>query len=119
MKANLRLGWVMNNHAVSGTVHHISAMDWDGTNYGAVIAPMANISPNPTIAGGEIKAWTDFDLAYTYRGYEMFGGEMAFTLGSRNIFDRQAQRTFDFAGVMGELQDPMGRSIYARVTYDF
>lgn len=119
VKANLRLGWVMNNHAVTGTVHHISALDWDGTNYGAVIAPMGNISPNPTIAGGEIKAWTDFDVAYTYRGYELFGGEMAFTLGSRNVFDRQAQRTFDFAGVIGELQDPMGRSFYARMTYDF
>ena len=44
---------------------------------------------------------------------------MAFSVGSRNLFDRQAQRTPDFAGVMGELQDPMGRSIYARMVYDF
>lgn len=118
-KANLRLGWVMGNHAVTGTVHHLSAMDWDGTNYLSVIRRFGNTTPNPTIVGGEIKAWTDFDLAYTYRGLEMFGGEMAFTFGSRNLFDRQAQRTLDFAGVMGELQDPMGRSLYARLVYDF
>lgn len=119
VKANLRLGWVMNNHAVTGTVHHLSALDWDGTNFGPSIANFGNTFANPSIVGGEIKAWTDFDLAYTYQGFELFGGEMAFTLGSRNLFDRQAQRTMDFAGVIGELQDPMGRSIYARVVYDF
>lgn len=119
LKANLRLGWVLNNHAVTGTVHHLSALDWDGTNFGPSILNFANTNPNPSIVGGEIKAWTDFDLAYTYRGYELFGGEMAFTLGSRNLFDRQAQRTMDFTGVIGELQDPMGRTIYARMVYDF
>ena len=36
-----------------------------------------------------------------------------------SLFDREAQWTDDFAGVMGELQDPMGRSIYARMVYDF
>ena len=44
---------------------------------------------------------------------------MGISVGSRNIFDRAAQRTPDFAGVIGELQDPMGRSLYARLTYDF
>ncbi|ALO47433.1 TonB-dependent receptor domain-containing protein [Pseudohongiella spirulinae] len=119
LKANLRLGWSLNNHAVSGTVRYVSAMDWDGTNYTPLIARFANTNPNPSIVGGQIRAWTDFDLAYTYRGISLYGGEMAFSVGSRNLFDRQAQRTPDFAGVMGELQDPMGRSIYARMVYDF
>ena len=119
VKANLRLGWVLGNHAVSGTLHYVSAVDWDGTNYTSVINRFANTNPDPSIVGGQIRAWTDFDLAYTYRGISLYGGEMAFSLGSRNLFDRQAQRTPDFAGVMGELQDPMGRSIYGRMTYDF
>ena len=119
LKANLRLGWNMGNHAVSGTVHYISALDYDGTNYIPVINLFANTSPDPSIIGNQLRAWTDFDLAYTYQGLEMFGGEMALSVGSRNLFDRQAQRTPDFAGVMGELQDPMGRSIYARMVYDF
>ncbi|HBN15217.1 MAG: hypothetical protein CMQ46_08790 [Gammaproteobacteria bacterium] len=119
LKANLRIGWTLDNHAVTGTVRYVSATDWDGTNYTGIVSLFANTNPNPSIVGGEIRAWTDFDLAYTYRGYNLYGGELAFTLGSRNLFDRQAQRTPDFAGVMGELQDPMGRSIYARAVYEF
>ena len=118
-KANLRLGWTRGNHAVSGTVRYVDAMDWDGTNYIPAISLFANTFPNPTIIGGEIKAWTDMDIAYTYRGIDLMGGQLAFSIGSRNVFDRQAQRTPDFAGVIGELQDPMGRSIYGRVVYDF
>jgi outer membrane receptor protein involved in Fe transport len=119
IKANLRLGWTMANHAVTGTVHYLSAMDWDGTNYIPSILQFGGTNPNPTIIGGQIKAWTDFDLAYTYRGISLYGGEMGISVGSRNLFDRAAQRTPDFAGVIGELQDPMGRSLYARLTYDF
>src|SRR5690606_30395159 len=106
-KANLRMGWTMGNHAVTGTVHYVDAVDWDGTNYIPILGLFANTFPNPTIIGGEIRAWTDVDLAYTYRGVDLMGGELAFSIGSRNLFDRQAQRTPDFAGVMGELQDPM------------
>jgi hypothetical protein len=119
VKANLRLGWTMANHAVTGTVHYISAMDWDGNNYIPQILQFTGTNPNPTLIGGQIKAWTDFDLAYTYRGFSLYGGEMGVSVGARNLFDRAAQRTPDFAGVIGELQDPMGRSIYARLTYDF
>jgi len=118
-KANFRMGWTLENHAVTGTVHYVSALDWDGTNYIPSILQFANTNPNPTIVGGQVKAWTDFDLAYTYRGLSVYGGEMGISVGSRNIFDRAAQRTPDFAGVIGELQDPMGRSLYARLTYDF
>jgi len=41
-----------------------------------------------------------------------------FTVGSRNLFDREAQRSPEFAGVIGGLQDPMGRNFYARVQFD-
>lgn len=108
-KANLRIGWTLENHAVTGTVHYVSAMDWDGTNYIPSILQFANTNPNPTIIGGQIKAWTDFDLAYTYRGLSLYDGEVGISVGARNIFDRQAQRTPDFAGVIGELQDPIDR----------
>ncbi|OGT72117.1 MAG: hypothetical protein A3H44_07685, partial [Gammaproteobacteria bacterium RIFCSPLOWO2_02_FULL_57_10] len=76
VKANLRLGWTLANHAVTGTVHYVSALDWDGTNYIPAIRQFANTNPNPTIIGGQIKAWTDFDIAYTYRGISLYGGEM-------------------------------------------
>lgn len=119
LKANLQLGWVRDNHAITGTVRHVGEVEWDGTNYTPIILRFANTSPDPSIVGGKVRAWTDFDLAYTYRGIDLYGGELGISVGSRNLFDRQAQRTPDFAGVMGELQDPMGRSIYARMVYDF
>jgi outer membrane receptor for ferrienterochelin and colicin len=117
-KANLRIGWVMGQHAVTGTARYVGAVDYDGTRY-TIIDSFANTNRVPTAELTEIRAWTDFDLSYTYRGLEMFDGEMGFTVGARNLFDRDAQWTDDFAGVMGELQDPMGRSLYARVVYDF
>lgn len=66
-----------------------------------------------------IKAWIDLDLAYTYRGYSAFGGEFSFSLGSRNLFDREAQRSPMDAGILAELQDPRGRIVYGRVVYEF
>lgn len=115
-KGNLRIGWVMGRHAVSGTVHYVSELDYDGTRY-PIIDSFANTFRDANLT--KLKAWTDFDLAYTYRGLEVLDGELGVTVGARNLFDRNAQPTDDFAGVMGELQDPMGRSLYARVVYDF
>lgn len=115
-KANLRLGWMLGNHAVTGTAHYLSAMDYDGS-----LNPIIDSFANTYRRGGitEIHAWADFDLAYTYQGLEVLGGEWAFTLGSRNLFDRAAQHTPASNAVFGETQDPMGRTLYARLVYDF
>lgn len=116
-KANLRLGWTLGNHSVVSTVHYIDQVDdYDGPQFTFMDAVGGtNRPPNFTM----VNAWTDMDIAYTYRGLELWGGEGAFTLGSRNVFDRQAQTSPEFAGVVGSLQDPMGRSLYARFVYDF
>ncbi|GJM14515.1 MAG: TonB-dependent receptor [Pseudohongiella sp.] len=117
LKANVRLGWVMGNHAVTSTVRYISEVEnYDGPQFTFIdFFGGTNRPQNMT----EVRAWTDMDLSYTYRGVEAFGGEANFTLGARNLFDRQAQRSPEFAGVVGSLQDPMGRTIYARMVYDF
>lgn len=117
-KANLRVSWTLDQHAVTGTVRYTSAVDYDGTRY-PIIDSFANTNRVPTAELTQINAWTSFDLAYTYRGIELLGGELGVSVGARNLFDRQAQHTDDFAGVMGELQDPMGRTLYARFAYDF
>jgi hypothetical protein len=115
-KANLRVGWSMGQHSVSSTVHYIDSMPYDGPLY----THMDFFGGTSRPAGiTEVRTWTDMDISYTYRGMELFGGDAAFTLGSRNVFDRQAQRSPEFAGVIGGLQDPMGRSLYARFVYDF
>lgn len=115
-KANLRLGWVMGNHSVTGIASYLSAMDYDGA-LNTIVDSFANTNRRGGIT--EIQAWTDFNLAYTYQGLEAFGGEWAFTMGSRNLFDREAQHTPASNAVFGETQDPMGRTFYARLVYDF
>ncbi len=117
-KANLRMGWTMGQHSVISTVHYIDGMPYDGPLFSHMdYFGGTNRPPNMRDTG--VKEWTDMDISYTYRGIELFDGEAAFTLGSRNVFDRQAQRSPEFAGVIGGLQDPMGRSLYARFVYDF
>lgn len=119
IKANVRLGWTNGNHSITSTVHYIDDLIYDGPRFTGLVARVANTFPDPSIFDTGVLAWTDMDIAYTYRGLELFNGEMAFTLGSRNVFDREAQRSPDFAGVIGELQDPTGRIIYGRLVYDF
>jgi len=115
VKANLRLGWTRGNHSISSTVHYIDDMPYDGPLFTHIDFFGGTNRPAGITT---VKAWTDMDLSYTYRGMEFLGGEAAFSIGSRNLFDRQAQRSPEFAGVMGGLQDPMGRVIYARFVYD-
>ena len=117
-KANLQLGWNSGNHSVNAITRYYSAMPYDGPTYGLLAQLDNQFYPSRTI-GGDVRAWTQVDANYTYRGIDMFGGSMSFTVGSRNLFDRQAQSSPEFAGVIGQLQDPMGRTIYARVVYDF
>jgi iron complex outermembrane receptor protein len=119
IKANLLLGWTRNNHNITGIVRYVDDLIYDGPRFTGLVGRVANTFPDPSIFDTGVLAWTDMDIAYTYRGLELFDGELAFSLGSRNVFDREAQRSPDFAGVIGELQDPTGRIIYGRLVYDF
>lgn len=127
----------MGDHTVAATVHYIDSVEYKTENedgngnrtyaggpvYGssfdnpAVANSTYNVGPWITEAG--IFAWTDMDIAYTYRGFEFLDGDMSLTIGSRNVFDREAQRSPLFSGVIGQLQDPLGRMIYGRMVYDF
>ena len=118
IKVNLRAGWTMGQHNVSSTVHYVDDLNYDGPLFTHIDFFGGTYRP-AGIATTGVKAWTDMDLAYTYRGLNVWDGEMSFTLGSRNIFDREAQRSPEFAGVIGGMQDPRGRIIYGRLVYDF
>ena len=117
-KANLRLGWTNGDHAVVSTVHYIDDLPYDGPTYSHMDRFSGFYRPGNIVDTG-VYAWTDMDIAYTYRGLELFDGEVAMTLGSRNVFDREPQRSPEFMGVVGGLQDVMGRILYARLVYDF
>ncbi len=117
-KANLRIGWTRGNHAINAITRYYSDMPYDGPSF-TVIGSLGGTTYPHRVIGGDVNAWTQMDAQYTYRGVQMFGGDLSFSVGARNLFDRKAQRSPEFAGVIGQLQDPMGRTIYARAVYDF
>jgi iron complex outermembrane receptor protein len=119
LKANLQIGWTMGNHSVNTITRYIDAIDnYDGPlfthldYFGGFYRPAG-------IRDTNIKQWTQLDANYTYRGVEIFDGELSFTVGGRNLFDREAQRSPEFAGVLGALHDPLNRVFFARAVYDF
>jgi iron complex outermembrane receptor protein len=118
-KANLTTGWTMGNHSVVAITRYIDDMPYDGPTFSFMRFFGGTTNPYQRITEEGVRAWTQMDINYTYRGFQLFDGEMSFSLGSRNVFDRQGQRSPEFAGVIGALQDPMGRTVYARVVYDF
>ena len=118
-KVNLTLGWSRGNHNVTAITRYVGKMDnYDGPlfthldYFGGVFRPDG-------IRETGIKAWAQLDANYTYRGIELFDGELSFTVGGRNLTDREPQRSPEFAGVLGQLQDPLNRVFYARAVYDF
>jgi outer membrane receptor protein involved in Fe transport len=118
LKANLMMVWNKGSHAVTATAHYVDDMPYDGPLF-THLDYFANYNRPGNIAETGVLAWTDLDLAYTYRGLELMGSETNFTVGSRNVFDREAQRSPEFAGVLGGLQDPTGRVVYARMQFNF
>lgn len=113
-KANLTLGWNRGQHAASIITRHIDEVVFDANPFSF----LRFVPGNNWRAVDTIEAWTDVDAFYTYRDLEVLGGTGALTVGARNLFDRQAQKTGMFAGVVGELQDPLGRVVYARVSFE-
>ena len=115
-KANLTLGWVRGDHSATAIVRYVDEMIYDGPQ-NAFLDRFENTFRPRNL--DTIQAWTDADVVYNYRGLKLFDGETNISVGARNLFDREAQRTPMFAGVIGELQDPLGRVIYLRANYEF
>ncbi len=117
LKANLQMTWTKGDHAVNAIVRYVDDMPYDGPLF-TFLDLFAEYNRPGNITQTGVLAWTDMDIGYTYRGLELMGSDVNFTVGSRNVFDREAQRSPEFAGVLGGLQDPMGRNIYARIQFD-
>jgi iron complex outermembrane recepter protein len=115
-KVNLRAGWSRGNHSIMTITSYVDDMPYDGPQFAFMdLFGGTNRPRNLT----EVRAWTQMDASYTYRGLRAFDGEMSVTLGARNLFDREPQRSPEFAGVLGELQNPLNRVFYGRMVYDF
>lgn len=119
LKANLRLNWNMGNHSAVLIGRYVDDLVYDGPLRGFMDF-FGGTYRDGSIAQTGILAWTQLDGSYTYTGIDVFDGELSFSIGGRNLTDREPQRTPEFAGVAGALpQDPMQRVFYARVVYDF
>jgi hypothetical protein len=121
-KGNLRVGWVNGNHSASMIARYIGAVDWDGYSWNSGFFHSFNFfQPFDTTEGNrdELRATTIADVAYNYRGLELWGSSVDLTVGSRNVFDRLPQRVNDFAGMESILYDARGRMVYGRITMEF
>jgi iron complex outermembrane receptor protein len=119
LRANMTVNWTRNNHSINAITRYDSKIDnYDGPLFTFMdFFGGTNRPGNITETG--VKAWSQMDILYSYRGLSMFDGEATVTIGSRNVFDREPQNSPEFAGILGALQDPRGRMIYGRLTYDF
>lgn len=116
IRANLRVNWMRGNHTVSATTRYIDEVKFDANEFSfQTLFPGAEWG-GPT---DKLRAWTQLDMFYSYRGYEALGGEFVFSIGGRNLTDRMPQKTGMIAGVAAESQDVLGRVYYARVNYRF
>ncbi|MEX1196683.1 MAG: TonB-dependent receptor [Pseudohongiellaceae bacterium] len=114
-RANLRLNWTYGDHIVSATTRYVDAVNYDANNYSfQSLFPHSNWRSVDTI-----RAWTQMDWFYTYRGLDLGGMETGVTVGMRNAFDRQPQKVGMTSGIVGELQDALGRVMYARFSHEF
>lgn len=115
-RANASLGWRMGNHSISTTVRYIDEVQFDANEFSFQQFLRAEHLWTSTDV---IRAWTQTDMFYTYSDLDLFGGNATMSLGARNLFDREAQKTGMIAGVVSQIQSPLGRVIYARVNYEF
>jgi iron complex outermembrane recepter protein len=116
-RSNARIGWNLGDHSTSLTVRYISAMRFDANQFAFQAGfPFSNFRTTT-----QIRAWTQADAFYTYRGLDLpwVDGDLTLTAGVRNLFDREAQKTGMIAGVITEIQDPLGRVFYGRINYTF
>lgn len=115
IRANLRMAWTMGQHTVSATARYVDEVMFDANEFS-----FQQFFPGSTWRHTDVlKAMSQLDAFYSYRGYEMLGGEFNFSLGARNLFDRMPQKVGMISGIDGERQDVLGRVIYARVNYNF
>lgn len=116
IRANLRINWGLGNHTLSATTRYVDEVTFDASEFS-----FQQYFPGAEWGGPTdvLRAWTQLDMFYSYRGYEALGGEFSFSLGARNLTDRMPQKTGMIAGVAAETQDVLGRVVYARVSYNF
>jgi iron complex outermembrane receptor protein len=114
VKANVSIGWSRDRHSANITGRYIDDVVFNANKFEyQARLPFSNYR-NVDV----LKASSIFDASYNYRGLEALGGELSFTLGARNLFDRMPQKVPMLGGMESVLYDPTGRMLYGRVTFE-
>ncbi len=115
-RANASLNWSLGNHSVHAVVRYIDEVIFDANEFSfqQFLRP-----ENLWVSTDVIRAWTQTDMFYTYSDLEVLGGDATLSFGARNLFDREAQPTGMIAGVVSQIQSPLGRMIYVRASFEF
>ncbi len=116
-RINTRIAWSLGPHTVSTTLRYIDDVEFDANEFSFQrFFPFSNFR-----SVDRIDAWKQMDVFYSYRGLQLpsVGGDLSFTLGARNVTDREAQKVGMTSGSVQELHNPLGRVIYGRINYQF
>ncbi len=106
-KGNVSLGWSKGQHSANVTARYIDKVTFDANPFSFQRSlPFSNYR---TVA--ELHASTIVDASYNFRQVEALGGEFAFTVGARNLFDRLPQKLLMLGGMESFLYDPTGRML--------
>ncbi len=109
-KMNASLTWFMVNHSAGVRVSYLDGVKFDDEStddLSSRIDVPANISSHTTI-----------DLRYSYSFEDLLGGQVDFTIGSRNVTDNQPDTLPIAGGLETRLHDPFGRLVYAEIVYE-
>lgn len=108
-KWNLTADWERGNHSASMVVYYV-----DSYKTGRPVPASAQaLGFNSGISN-----WRTLDLSYNYN-FSLGDTQAVFTLGGKNVFDKEAPRVYDAANFSYDPKhhDPRGRMLFARVKF--
>ena len=108
-KWNLTADWERGSHSASMVVYYVDSYKTGR----AVPASAQALGFNSGISN-----WRTIDLSYNYN-FSLGDTQAVFTLGGKNVFDKEAPRVYDAANFSYDPKhhDPRGRMLFARVKF--
>ena len=108
-KWNLTADWERGNHSASMVVYYVDSYKTER----AVPASAEALGFN-----SGINNWTTIDLSYNYN-FNLGDTQAVFTLGGKNLQDKEAPRVYDAANFSYDPKhhDPRGRMLFARLKF--
>ena len=108
-KWNLTADWERGNHSAAMVVYYVDSYKTGR----AVPASAQALGFNSGISN-----WRTMDLSYNYN-FNLGDTQAVFTLGGKNVFDKEAPRVYDAANFSYDSKhhDPRGRMFFARVKF--